>query len=318
MVKNQRKIPIRLNKDHALLRRLLPDHQKKKEIVGNIRKLNAGWKGEKELDYHLSFLPENDFLIFQGLHLPLFQIDAFVLCSHFGVIIECKNWAGTLSYDPRTEQMIRHYDGKKEGFPDPLLQAQRQKIQLEKWLTTHKFKPFPIFYLAAISFSSTLIDSSAKNTQLFNQLMLAEKIPYKIMQLKEQQQNQTPLSAYQLNKISELFLLHNSPPLIDILDFYQLQPKDLLIGVPCPICSPCPMKRVHGGWRCDRCHHFAKQAHEQVILDDLLIYRQMTNVDFQRTLSLPSAYTVYRLLAPMNLPFIGKSKNRIYFSPDQD
>lgn len=318
MVKKKRKIPVQLKKNLALTRRILPNHSKRKDIKENVRKLNAGWNGEKELDYHLNFLPENDFLIFQGLHLPQFQIDAFVLCNYFGVIIESKNWAGTLSYDPLTEQMIRHHEGKKEGFPDPLLQVQRQKSLLEKWLASHKMKSFPIFSLAAISYSTTLIDSSTKNTDLFNQLMLAERVPNKIIQLKNQHQNQPALSAYQLNKISELLLLHHSPPTINILDFYQLQPRDLFIGIPCPACSLPPMNRVHGGWRCNHCQHYSKQAHEQVILDDLQIYGQMTNADFQRTLSLPSAYSVYRLLAPMNLPHTGKSKNRIYSPPDQD
>lgn len=53
--------PMRLNQGEALLRSLRPHHQKREKITKDLKKIRAGYRGEKELDYHLKFLPEGDY-----------------------------------------------------------------------------------------------------------------------------------------------------------------------------------------------------------------------------------------------------------------
>lgn len=133
MVKLKREYPLRLKKDEALLRGLPPHHKKCKKILQNIRKGRAGFRGEKEVDYHLSFLPEEDYLIFQNLTLSheghTFQMDHLVLSSWFALLIESKNIYGHLYFDPDSKQLFRTYENQKEGFPDPILQVKRQMKQ---------------------------------------------------------------------------------------------------------------------------------------------------------------------------------------------
>ncbi|MFB4163278.1 nuclease-related domain-containing protein [Alteribacillus sp. JSM 102045] len=64
---------------------------KKRRNRGGTCKSAAGYRGEKSLDYYLSFLPENECLIFNDLRLPhknyFFQIDILVLSTRFHLIV---------------------------------------------------------------------------------------------------------------------------------------------------------------------------------------------------------------------------------------
>jgi hypothetical protein len=124
LIKKERTISTRIKLEEALLRELPPDHKKRPEIQYSLRKNLAGYRGEKELDYHFSFLPDESFLIFNDLRLPrslnpqrFFQMDTLLLSPQFIVLIESKNIYGHLFFDSHTKQVIRTFDGKKEGFP---------------------------------------------------------------------------------------------------------------------------------------------------------------------------------------------------------
>lgn len=315
MLKKERKDPLKLKAGEALLRKLLHPHPKRMDIEDDLKKIRAGFRGEKELDYHLHFLPEEDYYIFQGLHLPGFQLDAFVLCSRFGVIIECKNISGTLFFDSSSDQFIRTKDNLREGFADPLLQAKRQRTKLQKWILTHKLKPVPIYYLVAISFPSSIIETERSNYHIFRTVTHAERIPDRIARISDSHL-EVILSPYHLKKWTDLLLSEDQPPAFDALQTYQLHPTDLIVGIPCPACRHTPMARGYGRWNCLRCKVDSQDAHIQPILDHLLLFQRLTNCDVQKLLRLPSPYTVSRLLTAMNLPYKGEKKGRIYFYPE--
>jgi len=65
MVK-EKQITIRIQTLEALLRRIPSDHPKRVLIENEYSKRMAGYKGEKSLDYYLSFLGE-DYYIFHDL-----------------------------------------------------------------------------------------------------------------------------------------------------------------------------------------------------------------------------------------------------------
>lgn len=310
MVKKEREIPLRLIKEEALLRRLLPRHRIRKEIDQSVQKRWAGFRGEKELDYHLSFLPEKKYFLFQGLDFNGFQIDSFVLSPHFGLLIECKNLKGTLHF--QSHQLIRTFKGEKEGFPHPLLQVQRQQIQFKKWLTLEKIKPFPLYHLVAICSHRSVLESDRLST--FDEILLAERIPFKIEDMTKKNP-QRVLSSYQISKLSDLLITHHKPGCINLIEYFHLSPDDLILGISCPRCTFLPMQRVHGKWKCRQCLMVSYDAHEQVILDHLLLFGSLTNSECQNLLQISSPDTTGRLLSSMDLPYQGLTKGRIYLSP---
>ncbi|MEW9669496.1 nuclease-related domain-containing protein [Ammoniphilus sp. 3BR4] len=132
MIKKPRTIPLIILMEEALLRRLPLNHPKREEILRNLEKRWTGYRGEQNLDYHLSFLPEKDYSLFQDLRLiqakQTCQLDTLILSPHFALIIESKNIYGTLFFDQHSRQLIRtNKKQEEEGFPDPIMQAKRHK-----------------------------------------------------------------------------------------------------------------------------------------------------------------------------------------------
>jgi hypothetical protein len=178
LIRKERVLPPRIEKEEALLRRLPKNHKKWKEILRNLKKVSTGFKGEHELDYHLEFLPDEDFDILCDLRIPLdhrtFQMDTLVLSPHFALIIESKNIFGTLLFDDTSKQLFRTFEGKREGFANPIQQAKRQQILFERWLKRHLLKTIPVYHLVSIGLPSTIIETTAKNAELFNKVLHAE------------------------------------------------------------------------------------------------------------------------------------------------
>ncbi|MFE8701377.1 hypothetical protein ACFYKX_12300 [Cytobacillus sp. FJAT-54145] len=67
MIVKERKVPIKVEVNKALLRRLASTHPKRKKIETDLGKNLAGYNGEQSLDYHLSFLPNDEFFILHDL-----------------------------------------------------------------------------------------------------------------------------------------------------------------------------------------------------------------------------------------------------------
>src|SRR5690606_28064348 len=93
---------IALRQTEALLTRLSPNHEKYADIDETRRLLLAGYNGERAITYYLEHLPDKEFFIFHNLRLPSgkyhFQLDYLILTTRFALILECKNYFGTLLF----------------------------------------------------------------------------------------------------------------------------------------------------------------------------------------------------------------------------
>jgi hypothetical protein len=257
MIKKRRKIPLRLRMEEALLHRLPPNHEKWAEIRRNFKKGQAGYKGEIELDFHLGYLDDDNFHIFQDLRIPIeeehiFQMDTLILTPQFALIIESKNIYGTLYFEPNSKQVIRTFDGIREGFADPLQQVKRQEKMFKRWMAKHMLKPCPTYSLVAIGYPSTIVQTSPDNHHIFHRLLHAEHILDKIDELVDASPTQY-LTTYQIKKITQLLLDQHTPPSFDALTHYSIKPNELILGVPCPHCSMQTMQRIFGKWLCPQC-----------------------------------------------------------------
>ncbi len=147
MIIKPRTVPLALQQYQALERRLPANHPKMPLIQENLRKRLAGYKGECALDYPLSFLPEKKYSILHDVRLQanghFFQIDTILLSEMFIVLIDAKNMAGKLYFDPRFHQLIQTLDGEEKAYSDPLIQARRHKELFTQWLAKNKLPSAP-------------------------------------------------------------------------------------------------------------------------------------------------------------------------------
>jgi hypothetical protein len=317
LIVKERTIPLKLEVYDALMRRITLKHPKRNIIQEELSKIKAGFKGEKAIDYYLQFLPQDNYYIFHDLRLKLydyyFQIDTLIVTPSFLLILEIKNIAGTLHFEPMYHQLIRKINEKEEGFPDPLSQVRRHEKQLREWLISHKIPSIPIESLIIISFPSTIIHPPKYMTKLHQKICHAQHSIEKIEEI-SLLYRKSILRKKDINKMKRLLLKHHTP-LINIPPCpFGIQKSDILHGVQCPYCQHIPMYRKHGGWVCQHCQSSTKDAHHKAVDDYfLLIDHELTNQKLCEFLQIQSSDTATRLLISMGLPYNGSNKGRIYY-----
>lgn len=314
MIKKERKMPVKIRKLEALLRRLSLTHPKRKEIASELAKSMAGYKGEQSLDYYLSFLPDQDYFIFHDLRLPhkyhFFQIDILILSSSFFLVLEAKNISGSLLFDHAFHQLIRTTNGIEEVFPDPILQIERQVSQLVTWLEQNECPFVLVESLVVITNPSALIKSTPHDRM--QAVIRSTNLPAKFAFF-QNLYNQKKLATKELRKISSLLLKHHKPHNPDILQRFHVLKTDLLTGVQCPSCFYLPMERRWGKWNCSRCSCSSNDAHLFSLNDyALLLQSTITNQQLRDFLQLSSDSVAKKLLIAMDMPYTGATKARKY------
>ncbi|RSD29240.1 nuclease-related domain-containing protein [Mesobacillus subterraneus] len=147
MIVKRRLFPLRIKVNEVIKWRLPVNHPKLQDVIQDSMKARAGHKGEEALDYYTGLLHEDQFHIFQGLRLKSgqthFQMDSLLLSPSFALIIEAKNMAGTLTFNSSFNQMERTLNNQTDTYEDPILQAKRHRLLLQKWLKDHHFPRSP-------------------------------------------------------------------------------------------------------------------------------------------------------------------------------
>ena len=317
LIKKERKVPIKIIKLEALLRRIPSNHQKRKRIEDELAKSYAGFRGEQSLDYHLTCFSNDEYFIFHDLRLPgtentYFQLDTLILSKRYSLILEVKNISGTLFFDQSFRQLIRTTNDKEDGFPDPILQIRRQKLQVESWLKKHKFQSLPIVPFIVISNPSSIIKTDSHHKKAFQTIVHAATLPTKV-ELLENRYQKDILTTKELKKISRLLLKQHTQSNPDVLKQFQIKEAEILTGVHCPDCLTLPLIKKRGGWFCHNCELSYKNAHIQSLMDYFLLIRPtITNQQFREFLQVQSISITTKLLNSLNLQHSGRFKDRKY------
>lgn len=125
------------------------------------------------------------------------------------------------------------------------------------------------------------------------------------------------MTQKELRKIARLLLAHHTPENPDILQYFDISPKEISTGVQCPYkeCEFIGMERRYGTWCCPKCGARSKDAHIQAISDYfLLIKPSITNAELCDFLHI-NPRIAYKIFTSMNLPFTGKFRDRVYHKP---
>lgn len=310
MIAKKRKLPIYLLQLEALLRRLPEHHLKREEVAEDVKKQKAGYKGEQSVDYQLTFLPAEKYMIFHDVRLfdrsHYFQLDTLILTSKFLLFLEVKNIFGTLIFDSEFHQLIRVADEKTEGFPDPILQMDRQKRQLRKWLQLN----VPIESLAVISHHRTIV-RKAGDADLAGKMIHSANLLNKMRELEERYPEDV-LSECELCQLAERIHDGCVPLYVNVLKKYGITMNELQKGVQCPECFR-GMERIFANWKCPYCKFVSKNAHEQAMKDyALLIRKTATNKEMKGFLNIASSDITKKLLMKVGFPYSGNTKSRKY------
>lgn len=312
----EREFPIELEQLTCLLKRLPLHHALTEVINKDHRMIRTSINGESEVAYSLRFLNQHDYLILHNLRLGdengYFQIDFLLLHENFILILEIKNWYGTVFFGENGQVTRVGDDGVEEGFPNPILQAKLQKHRLTKWLHAYGLENPVIEYYVVISFPSTIIKSSASDKPIPHKVIHNSDLFFQIQSLEDKYT--TPWATmHQLKHLAKTLIRMHTPPTKNVLKKYNLAKKDLIKGVFCPQCSAIPMIRKKQNWYCKKCKCYSINAHFQTLNDyKLLVDNYISNQEAREFLQIDSPYVTKRLLQTGKYHYTGATKNRVY------
>ncbi len=319
MIVKMRTYPLKALLDEILLMRLPKNYPKYPLIHADFLREMSGYRGEQALDYYLSFLPEDEYYIFQNLRLKIekwtFQIDFLLLTTKFALIVEAKNHKGSLYFDGKFHQLIQTANDEEKGYEDPIAQAERQKQLLAKWLKKYSLNPLPIDYIVVMSNSKAILTTDSAE--------VPKKVckPYKLLDKIEQVEcrfSKERIDLKAVKKLCKLFLKHHTPKKYDILKEYGIPIKDILTGVYCPDCKSIPMVYSKGTWYCKFCNFHSKDTHIPTLNDYFHLFPSISVSQFKEFFHLPTRNVAQKVLYPLNLPSTGTTKNRIYYHKGVD
>ena len=314
------KLPVQAEQCSALLRRLPKGHQKRSMIEKDLRLWLKGYYGERNVAYYLSFLADNEYYIFHGLRIKdksFFQMDLVLISAKLVLIIEVKNISGKLKFTKGLDQMKREYNNLEEGMDNPIQQVKRHHLQFNNWLKVHQFKGIPVEHLVVISKTSTIVETTADNHQIFQKIIYAESLLDKIKELEEKYQKPR-ITKNTLNLLSDTLLNAHQIYIPDILQKYQLSHTDLIPGVQCTNtkCECYPMEYISAAWHCNICKETSKIAHLPAVSDYFLLYSPtITRKQFADFLQIDSPIKARYLLLALNLLSTGQKRGTKYFLP---
>jgi ribosomal protein S27AE len=315
----KREYPIEIQELRALLRRWKLDDSTKEKILIEIKKREAGYQGEKRLDYFLSLFVQHNWFILNNLRLKLgenaFEIDTVIITCYFLLLIDAKNYSGELFFDQKLQQCIRTYKDLADSILDPLSQAYQHTYQMKNFLKIHKLMTLPITSLVIITHPTTTISTNlGLEKELHQKAIHADNLLMRLEELFKAHPNRR-LSEKQAGVIAHYLLKHHSPRERKTLDYYHIDAAKILKGVQCPSCAV-RMIFKSAKWHCLKCQVTSKNAHEQAIYDYLLLFKSISSSECLHFLGLKSTYTTKRLLNSMGLIKIGTTSAQKYVLPD--
>lgn len=317
MLIKQRENSMLLAQLEALARRLPAHHNVKEKVQTDLRMRRSGVRGEKEIEFPLRFLDEQDYLILHNLRLQdqngFFQIDTLILCERFILILEVKNWSGTLLFGENGQVIRIDAKNKEEGFPNPLPQAKLQQHRLQKWLNNHGQPHTHIDFFVVISFPSTIIKSISPEHPIPEKVVHNNQLFFRIEEM-EQIYPSKQVEKGQLMQLAEKLVKAHVPENVNVMKKYGIPAGELIKGIFCPECGALPMNRKsYRWWHCVKCHHQSAEAHLQALYDyKLLISNKISNREAREFLQVGSATVIKYLLQKENFHHIGKTNARKY------
>jgi hypothetical protein len=316
----KRSYPLRALSAKKLLRRIPPYHAKRQPIEDLFHREDAGYWGEKALDYYLSFLPDDEYYIFQHIRLKYrkwtFQIDFLLLTTKNALIIEAKNYTATLKFESQFSQLIQTQNDKEKSYDDPIEQVKRQQSLLTKWLKKYTTINLPIHHLVVISNSNAILKTDPDNKEVLKKVCKPYKLLDKINQLEIAHQKEM-VTVQELRKTSKILRRHHTPEKFNILEHFKISIEEIPTGVICDKCGALPMKYQKGKWFCQSCQTYSKTAYIESLDDYLyLIKASITSSEFRRFLHIPTKDIAQKYLKKLNLPHIGNTKARDYHRKD--
>ena len=302
----------------ALLKRLPVDHTEVYFIRGEIRKMEAGERGENRLLIKLAELRlPGPYKVFSDVRLHdgewKVQIDCLVVTDRCCIVLESKNISGNLYFNDDLEQFYKEEDGIKNSFSNPYYQLLRHIRFMKEFLRTIS-PQMKVTGAVILTAKSCRIREKPTHYPIYKLESMIEKVIQMYGSCPS-----IPISESMFLEIEKLILKKQSTfTYKPLCEHYRISPMDLIRGVECPSCGLLGMKRTGKTWTCTSCYKKSRDAHKRAAQDYfLLVNNKMSNKDFRTFCKVNSVYVASRMLNTMGL-HVHKAGPKTFYTQRQD
>lgn len=307
----------------ALFRHVHPTIRKSSQLQKELSIRTVGYFGEKNVDYMLRTYPHAKALALPDTRLAYknydFQLDSVILTPQMCIILETKNWAGELEYDPALQQLIQFYAGQKNRYRCPIAQVETQKRNLAGWFLENNLPSLPIKTFVVISNSSTILNNPQHDQYFSEKVFHVDLLHEKLDELLSLTGRET-VPPNLMKHISRNFNDRKIYRFEDILAKFNITKSHLIKGIICEKCWSHTMTKKGHSWICAHCRYTDKNAHVQAIYDYFLLHdmKPVTNSELRNFLNIPSRHIVYSMVKNMKLKMTHTKRHAIYHAPSLD
>lgn len=264
MFLKERQAPALLQRLPRLLHRLPKDHPAYELAMADQYKIRAGFGGEQHVDRLLRETTWREPIVFIcDLQLvdPFCQIDTVMLTPHFALILEVKNYSGTLSFDETSFHLKQETrDGKKLGFNSPVTQVWNAQAELAI-LLGQLGVALPVHACIVLPYPTTLLEKAPAEMPVIYAYSLKRF-------LSTLPRTGSPLSSDDMALVGQHLLARHKPyTRKNFPEWYRYSPADLKKGVLCAVCGAHGVKLSQRLFYCNLCRSPIHDGHERALAD---------------------------------------------------
>ena len=307
MIVLPRKSPERMSYYEVMMRR----GNNKEEFTKLYLQAKTGYIGERRLDREwketdVSGLLFHDFTCFNAVG-HSHQMDTIFVCKHFVLVVEVKNVAGRIDFNPQTRQLVRRReDGTVEAFNNPVDQIKRHRMLLEdRFMTLPDYVPVEAAII--ITNPSCIIGHVDDEVPIF----VVTGLRTKLMEMVKRHENITLNTRSIKSCLEKLYQPHTS-------QHWRKDHATVRTGVLCTICNG-KMTLFSRGFKCLRCnsHDTDNLALRQTLQDYRILYGpEISNEQFRAFAEITSRNTAYAFLARLLPNRKGAGRGSTYLIPE--
>lgn len=311
MLYKKRDKPLAMLGLQALLNRLPKGHEQYARIAEELRKRQAGFAGEENFDRHIKeFRPSYPYGLLHDVCLNydgvFFQMDSLLLTPANIIIFEIKNLAGKITVKANPTQFIQETNGVRKAIQSPIIELDRKKIFLNKWLEKRGVT-IPIKGMVGLAFTNELFIEEELDTTITFTHEIPILLYNAVLEAKSFGKSEIVKIATEMIKGHHEY---NPFPMTRMMDIPK---SDILPGVICPGCNHRGMNWQEKKWACRACGLRSIDSHLELINEWFyLMDAKITNINFRSFASIENRHVSKRLLQNAGLQMIGNRKATKY------
>lgn len=243
-------------------------------------------------------------------YIPSTQIDILLLTSSYALVIEVKNWSGTITFQ-NTGQAIQEKNGVVRSVDCPIVQAEYYKENLLDWFLMNDI-PLPVHRVVIFPYASTLLIGADNRGVHFSKelakiIRKLNKLPAKL------QLHQFEALSLKLQAANHPFATEN------ICQHYGFHPSELMKGLYCSNCHNVLFKKNRRFYACKTCSTIPDNPIREAMIDWFTLFgNHVTNKDIRTLTGIDDSHKVKYLMKKTNFPSSGLNKGTVYHVNDEE